>query len=849
VPANVQDGNVQLAQKSNDDVTSMFDTGTAYPRQSTPVPQALPDEEAVTYIERLLAAIDRLRGERDGLRRDVQFLETESKFAVEALEAKLAQTITTDGRSVALKDEVDNLRIQLDRAMTREEDFAGRAEGQVRRFGLATAAFAVVVGHLQFQTDAVTHHIDRKQAQLDEKDQKLAETNERLADLVIKLEVTSRSLADAISHQNDLHSQVTQLSSKNEEWIAETELLKNACQGSKDILERTEARLVDVAASLEEVEAERDSLILQLTNLQTDFNCAQQEVAEAESRYSHLQFHQLSSMSSNDVIQSLREQIRELEMRVLRRTEQIGIHQHDIKRLETNMRLQEERVGEMTVELEMLSEQKEAMVEDCADAREARDEAIQRVEALEEQLEALEGKLEILGEQRRNETTGLVGVVFQTIGHSRNAIMAAKAGAEVQIRQARQADETRIRARNDTSADEIRQTMLALAVCKLELSRSAVSLQSVYGAGADLQAQVDDLREQLGAKVAKITSLSEQLDTLQAQQLEAETLARDLLASHVRDFEVKSRDLQQTNENMKISHEETVRDLLQTQNDLHGRLAETEHMFTNDDLDNALEQLRTQHAKALANLEARLEYIANELNEARRSSADSERQHQQVLDLSVQSRKELETRLLAASDRLQAVEQLQNELTRMRTEHAKTVTHLQARLDSAIEEALTARNRLDGLQAEHQVTIDELARATQDYDHHLAQAAENLLSVQSQLDDSVQQVRQLDLKLREEGEDKETLKKDLYLTNVRHDQVASVQAELREELTTTKAQLDETRFVLEALQEEKGTLQIETTNLEAEIQRSISLHRFLESQVKDRYVPSITYHIFCQRRS
>jgi hypothetical protein len=67
------------------------------------------------------------------------------------------------------------------------------------------------------------------------------------------------------------------------------------------------------------------------------------------------------------------------------RTEQIKIHQHDIKRPETNLRLQEERLGEMTTEFEMMAAQKDAMVEDCADAREARHEALIRVERLEEE--------------------------------------------------------------------------------------------------------------------------------------------------------------------------------------------------------------------------------------------------------------------------------------------------------------------------------------------------------------------------------------------------------------------------------------------------------------------------------
>lgn len=43
-------------------------------------------EVDVLHVAKLLNAIERLREERDGLRRDLQFLETEHKFMAEALE-------------------------------------------------------------------------------------------------------------------------------------------------------------------------------------------------------------------------------------------------------------------------------------------------------------------------------------------------------------------------------------------------------------------------------------------------------------------------------------------------------------------------------------------------------------------------------------------------------------------------------------------------------------------------------------------------------------------------------------------------------------------------------------------
>ena len=54
-----------------------------------------PDIDVETYIERLLNTIDRLHVERDSLRCDVEFLESESRFTIEALETKLSASISS----------------------------------------------------------------------------------------------------------------------------------------------------------------------------------------------------------------------------------------------------------------------------------------------------------------------------------------------------------------------------------------------------------------------------------------------------------------------------------------------------------------------------------------------------------------------------------------------------------------------------------------------------------------------------------------------------------------------------------------------------------------------------------
>ncbi len=100
----------------------------------------------------------------------------------------------------------------------------------------------------------------------------------------------------------------------------------------------------------------------QIRTLEENLASVQRDLQDAEERCSRLQTTQFSAASSDEKACALKEEIKVLESRVMRRTEQIGIHQHDIKRLETNMRLAEERLDELSSELEMANTEKEADV-------------------------------------------------------------------------------------------------------------------------------------------------------------------------------------------------------------------------------------------------------------------------------------------------------------------------------------------------------------------------------------------------------------------------------------------------------------------------------------------------------
>jgi chromosome segregation ATPase len=649
------------------------------------------DSDTTAHIATLLGAIERLRSERDNLRRDLNFLESENKFAVQALEAKIASvapTVHENGQ-----------------------------EQRIKSLTLAATASTIMVGHLQTQLEDVS------------------------ADFASQLADTIR-----VSHAD----------------------IKAAHRETKQALDQAKAQLSDLAKSLEEAESERDSLRLQVTNLESDLAMAQEELTEAEGRYSTLQTQQFSSMSSTEVARTLRQQIEELEMRVLRRTEQIGIHQHDIKRLETNLRLEEERLGEMTSELETLGEQKEAMVWDCADAREARDEAIRKCEGLEMELEALEGRLETSERERQQEVVTLIEVIAETTVRSRNIL--------------------RRSVENNDSAAQALQATLALAVAHVELKSKSASLEVSNQAKADLQTKVEVLKEDLAKKVAEMKRLEQQLA-----------------------------DLRQRSDANAISESQTI------------------------------DQLRGEHSEQMATLQKMLDSTVYELQEAKAHHSDAEVHHQKVIEEASRSKTELESRLAAALERTQTVGQLKGELAKAHTDHAEEVNELQEQIrrdDEQLQEVIRSRAELETL---HQTTATELTRTKEDYEAQLSkvtllssdthrQLEDDLAAVKGQLEHSVDELKGLQIRLQEEidARDRERQKHTLELQAKAEEcrSAESLEAELHQEIAATRTQLDQTQTALQALEAEKSALQIETTNLGAEIQRTVSLNRFMESEIK-----------------
>lgn len=827
----------------------------------TPTLHVASSEMDATAVERLLNAIERIRGERDTLKRSMAFLEYESKFAIEALEAKLAISSPTTANSTEassetirqLQKEVEALSVRLAEVTDREVKTIREKDQQIRRLSLTAMASTVIIGHLHSQGSSFEQRLLDAYASRREMEDRLGKSEvnqeelaQRLKECEVKLDVTVLCLEATTSQRNDL---MTQLDAKEGERESEVAELKSALQETQGYLEDADMRLEEITKSLQDVESERDSLTLQITNLMTDLRTAQDDLTNAESRYSSLQFHQLSSMSSNEATRALQDQIEELEMRIMRRTEQIGIHQHDIKRLETNLRLSEEHIDELTMELEMATAQKNAMVEDCADAREARDEALARLDQIEADMEAKndEGDAAIMG---------LVGVVMDTVGNSRVTARRLNDNAQLTKKELHRLETAHqdallelgkipaLESQLSSSKAEATQLTLALAASQIQLNRTSTSLDHLQSANNDLSRAVQRQQDDLDKVYVESASLQGQLETLQ-HEASAEASSFAVLKS---ELEARIHDLQASITSMETIHQIAIAELESSK----------EHR---DVLDSTLEgeiaALKARYAEELADVSARLSNTSEALESLQKHHESAEAAYQKNISEATLSRQELEERLLEMSEQLTQTLQDKEQLEIAQKVTADEISRLQDDLDVALVDVKEAQALRDEIETSYQQISGELAQLKLDQESQISRSTDQSLAqerlegeladLQSRydtqsfkLEQATKEVDHLSHELETEisgrSKDQEVHEKQIRLTNEQCRQAESSLTVLSQEIEATKGKLEQARQELEMLQEEKLSLQEEITSLEAEIQKSISLGRFLESQVKERFV-------------
>ena len=835
----------------------------------------------VETIEKLLSAVARLRCERDELRRQLEFLQVESKFTIETLENRInseatlikATATTEDPRVSQLQGEVQELLERLSRTGSISRADVPSSSADSPRLGIIASASLVMVGHLQTRVD---YDIELK----DQARTEIAHLRSQLQDAAASHDESLRTthgiqqsvldaqhqLHDAQQQRDDLLLRVEHLQSQ----VAANARIREQCRELQSDLEGTTARLSDVTRALGDAESERNSLKVELVNLHDDMAVAQRELKQAEKRYSDLQNQQLSSMSSTQINRKLKEQIEELEGRVARRTEQIGIHQHDIKRLETNLRLQEDRISEMTSELEVAMSEKESMVEDCADAREARDRVLKKTEDLEDVVATLEMQNQASEEQRDLEVATLVEVWSSTLARSRSSAThlrtvvhrmgAAEAGTAQQL-QLVSAEYDHAAALVNQQASELELVQKAATAHREDARGAIVALAAIQTASAESRRTTAHDRSQICALLAAtqnelhnrledISSLQEQLRKMRSRE-EADSTEQQ--SAHLAEVAT----LQQAKTDLDELRTKLEGELVQSRKELCVAIEQRDQLHTDMATIKAqVDQLQSDHAEELESLRGKLQQVAVDLQEAREAHAAAENACSELSATNA----DLESRLDNVSQQQDTDSELIAEFQSREAAHAKQVLDMQSRLDSSSEELRQATHEKAELEILLHQTKTELSRAKDAMEVHVSELLEERDALQERLNEvesrhaqEMAQERaclrdleaeeeslraQLDKAIADQGRMRTTFEKELRESAERSEETMAQLDDANAQWSALEAELDGMEGRLQTVLDERDRLEEKNTNLESDIQRAFSMQRYLESQLKDRSAKS-----------
>ncbi|THH31942.1 hypothetical protein EUX98_g2243 [Antrodiella citrinella] len=899
-------------------------------------------------VARLLTAIDRVRSERDGLRRDMEFVTVENKFKVEALEAELARarehkcpTTPTPGKDQddlhskaqrgafvsilvsqhlvsqcdTYRSQVHKLSVDLEESRRNAMDVDSMDEGvlsRVKELEGDNAELRDTLASIQGQHAAAESEVLELRKLVEGASAKGSAAEEQVARLQAEAADIREALLSSREQLQGMESQVSDLTGRISSLENDLSRERASHQATGSALAQAEQQITELSESIDNTISERDSLSLRITHLEQDLHDARQEFEQAESRISELQTQQLSSMSSSEVTRALRKQIEDMEYRVNHRTEQLGIHQHDIKRLETNLRLQEERITEMTSDMEVLQGEKDAMIEDCNTTREERDEALRKCEELEERVEMLEDDDTRAEADRDVEMQVMVEAVFQEKAARRRvakdlvSLWSTHSLLQARVREAEQfkahasqeavhLELERSRAihdamgkaarvqilqdERDAALVQVRETSSTLETLRAELAAATSS----HDPDPAMQADLALLQTQLATKATEFSELQTRHQSLCSQYDDA----KSTFASQVSDLESRIRVMEDANAEVVSRRDYVENEVARVTEELRAyRSSGAEDKLIQERLRSELEEIRASQLEETGGLREEIAQARVDLEEARQHYDNLEATHKLALDDLTQAKDHLEAKLAEVTEKFHSSDGAQVELEKVQERYSSEIKDFQERLDrvshqlEAAQRELEEQNaasdekirsledqvseasnvlhakedlemELEQLRARHEAEIKSLERRITDLaneEHTVRQSQSDLESRCQELSqtksDLEDQVARMTTTVDQLQQQLKALSGQHNLASERHsaelktiveqgEEVQRVRDDLAEQLSELQSKFEEAQSLMGSLQEEKQYVQADITQLEAEVQRLLSLQRYQESQLKD----------------
>lgn len=750
-------------------------------------------------IADMVNLIERLRAERDELKAHLEFVQMESHFKVEALEGKLAIQTTANASADAQLEEYQSQYDELDQRLNNERRSA-------RGLRVALQAMVITIQHIDTQHEH-------------------AEVNARNVNRVI------------LEHQSAL-------------WAKEEEV------GDLRL------RLSDTTLALQKERDSRSALDEQVQQLEVDLDMAKQELSDSKEHCERLEARQSSEASHDTLVRSLKNEIEELRNRVMRRTEQIGLQQHDIKRLETNMRLTDERLEEALGELELAETAKAAMLEDCSVAREERDltkkSIVQaeleverlsaRVQELEKETHELRSKL--ISIQEKVADSGKLSAMIETVAErdSRIGTLEDKLEAsEASLRTARkQVDRLtgeleELRESSRRSVEGLRNSSEAASE---ELDRRARELCDLTEEVKAAKLALEEAQRALQTKTEEYSRASTVIETLASKLADAEARIMDAaravrssqddreaehaLAAKEEELRASFSEVQRLTselETVKVCRDEALRSLHSKEIELEATSAASKRLLQDleaRDADRArldemnvtvsrLEAERTDLANRLAAFESEAEKELSDSMSLRSVLEDERKRHEEQI-------KKLESTLAS----LEADKEMQKNASESIERELKVRHNAALELLEATKAEVAEKHELCDALANEQ---KEMSSGREDEVANLKQQVADLTSELEILQHSLHD--EIDNRTRTA----EVHKGEIEAALEKQEGLAKVESELRESVEGYKRQLTELRSNLMTLQDENTALQSEFDDLSGECRRATLKSQALEAQL------------------
>lgn len=708
-----------------------MDEGPSTPKASTtPLPPVLTfaDESERDAVASLVIRLGRVREERDRLRDSVEFLNLELRAKEvtferqkEAQRSRLLRTLQSAEQDIAhLRHDLTLCEQRLSASQQESSVAAKSWTANLNRTNSISTAALVALQHAHYQLETSTPLTENVAPVNVQVENELQESMKAIQDLKALLEKRDASLIELNNQYSDLNRDAREKGRSLQDLQDKLEELEEARHKLEDLL-------AEQNGNVRALERELDARGMEYQRLEEAHTIAREELYEARQEADQLRNNHMTELGQEnpEVKETLERHIDELDARIVRRNEQIGIQQNDIRRLDMNLRIAESTVDELRTEVDELRRQVGWLEDDASNVRQERNSAQKELETARHELDFIQG----------------------SIGKHDAVSRASEQAREVEIATLVEIISTScVQVRLTTSAlddanmkvDELQSLLDSLPEGQMNSAQSENLSQELEDARKTIET-LSNSHQQDSQRLLDYSQKTEQLETaLQDALSRGNTLAEQMgRASELARYEVEERIL---------SLEEQIETMSGEVESLEERLGEAQQQIEvvlsqNGDLTNQIYELETtaetaskEHQEKVDELEATVQRLQDEVQDSKANQSTNQ--------ASLQELNKLKEELSIAQTAAKNAEELKSRVETLQKEKT-ALTEQIGQLSSSINERKMELDTLLRRVAEVDALKEEILRKSEDVQQAEAtrsQLEQELALVRSEMQQTQQQL-------------------------------------------------------------------------------------------------------------